>query len=68
METLQELSERIDGLVSSINEQDLSDKEFISHKYMLVSLHAHTERAKLENHMKIKSKKLSFAKQYNVYK
>ncbi|MDH5444811.1 MAG: hypothetical protein OEY52_04590 [Gammaproteobacteria bacterium] len=68
METLQELSERIDGLISSIDEQDLNDKEFISHKYMLVSLHAYTERAKLENNMKIKSKKLSIAKQYNVYK
>jgi len=68
METIQELSDRIDGLISSINESDANDKDFIGHKYMLVSLHAHTERAKLENHMKVKSKKLSFAKQYNLYK
>ena len=68
METLQELSERIDGLISSIKDPDLNDKEFISHKYILISTHAHIERAKLESHIKVKSKKLSFAKQYNMYK
>jgi len=68
METLQELSERIDGLISSIAKEDLNDKEFMGHKYMLISLHAHTERAKLEDKLKRKSTKLTFSKQYNLYK
>ena len=67
METIQELSDRIDGMISSIRPEDINSKEFISNKYMLLSLHVHTEReiidrAKLSNSELLSSKKL-----YNLY-
>lgn len=49
METIQELAERLDGLVSSISKDNIDDKEFISHKYLLISLHAYTEKSKIES-------------------
>ena len=68
METIQELSKRLDGLISSIKEEDIEDKEFITHKYMVISLHAHTERCTLEASMMTSSQKMAFKKQHHLYK
>jgi len=62
METIQELQKKFDGLISSIEPCDFDDKEFMDHKYMLASLHAHTERVKLESLMKAKPAKLVHGK------
>lgn len=67
METIQELSERIDGLVSSIEQNDIDKEEFLSHKYMIISLHAHTERAKLDAERMSSAQKMAIKKQYNLY-
>ena len=67
METILELKERLDGLISSIKNEDIEDHEFISHKYNILELHAHTERSKLENMMQEKAQKLALKKQYNMY-
>ena len=67
METIQELSNQINGLVSSIKEDDKDKKDFLSHKYMLISLHVHTERAKLDTAQMTNSQKLAIKKQYNLY-
>ncbi len=67
METIQELSDKINGLVSSINEDDMDKKDFLSHKYMLISLHAHTERAKIYAAQMTSSQKIAIKKQYNLY-
>ena len=67
METIQELSNQINDLVSSIKEDDMDKKDFLSHKYMLVSLHVHTERAKLDAAQMTSSQKMAIKKQYNLY-
>ncbi len=68
METIQALSNRLDNLISSIKKDDIANKEFIAHKYMLVSLHAHTERCALETSMLNSIEKMKFNKHYNLYK
>ena len=68
METIQELNERLDGLISSISSDDLANKEFIAHKYMNISLHAHTERCALETGIKNNVEKMKHNKNYNLYK
>ena len=68
METIQELSDRLQGLISSITKDDLDNKDFIAHKYMLVSLHAHTECYKIETEETTNSQKIITNKQYNLYK
>ena len=67
METIQELSNQINDLVSSIKEDDMDKKDFLSHKYMLVSLHVHTEREKLDAAQMTSSQKMVIKKQYNLY-
>ena len=67
METIQELRDQINGLVTSIKEDDIDKKDFISHKYMLISLHVHTERAKLDAAQMTSSQKMAIKKQYNLY-
>ena len=67
METIQELSNQINGLVSSIKEDDVDKKDFLSHKYMLISLHVHTELAKLGAAQMTSSQRMAIKKQYNLY-
>jgi hypothetical protein len=67
METIQELSDQINSLVSSIKEDDMDKKDFLSHKYMLISLHVHTERAKLDAEQMTSSQLMAIKKQYNLY-
>ncbi len=67
METIQDLSKRIDILLSSIEKEDLKDQQFIAHKYMVLSLHAHTERCKIEAMSQTKQEKLATKKSYNIY-
>ena len=67
METIQEFKVRLDSLVASILKKDIEDKEFISHKYLLLALHANTERCNLENSMERKSQELVFKKQHRMY-
>ena len=67
METIQELSDRIDGMISSIGIDDINNGEFISHKYMLLSLHVHTEREIIERGKLTSAEKLSSKKIYNLY-
>lgn len=68
METIQELGERFNGLISSITLDDLANKEFIAHKYITISLHAHTGRCALEIAMQNSSEKMKYNKHYNLYK
>ena len=67
METIQQLRDRIDGMILSIQTEDISNKEFMSHKYMLLSLHVHTERENIERGNFKSSKILSSKKLYNLY-
>jgi len=70
IESIKELKEAFDGLISSIESENLDDSdytEFVTHKYMVVSLHAHTERCKLDEFLKRSSDKLLYRKQYNLY-
>ena len=67
METIPEFQERLNSLVASINKEDIEYKEFITHKYLLLALHAYTERCLLENTMKEKPLELVFKKQYRLY-
>jgi hypothetical protein len=71
IESIKELRERFDGLISSIESENLSNPDYtelVTHKYMLVSLHAHSERCKLDKFLKRSSEKLIYRKQYNLYK
>ncbi len=67
METIQDFKKRLDGLVSSIDNEDAENKEFISHKYVLVGNHSHTERCKLEYKIQDSIQKLAFKKQHRLY-
>ena len=67
METIQDLKKQLDGLVSSIENEDVENKELIAHKYVLVGIHAHTERFKLENKIQASIQKLTLKKQYRLY-
>lgn len=67
METIQELNNQINELVSSINKDDMEKKDFISHKYMHISLHVHTEREKLDLAHMTSSQKMAVKKQYDLY-
>ena len=67
METIHDLKKRLDGLLSSIEDECVDNKEFISHKYVLVGSHAHTERCKLENKIQDSIQKLAFKKQHRLY-
>lgn len=67
METIQDLKKRIDGVVSSIENEALENREFISHKYNVVGMYAHTERHNLENKMQASMQKLAFKKQYRLF-
>jgi len=67
METIQDLSNRIDTLLSSIENEDLKDQFFISHKYMLLSLDIHIKRCKLEELSQTKQEKLATKKLHHIY-
>jgi len=67
METIQEFSDRIDGMLSSIKPEDIQSQEFIGHKYMLLSLHVHTEREIIDRANLTNSQKLSSRKLYHLY-
>jgi hypothetical protein len=67
METIQDLSKRIDTLLSSIEKEDLKDQFFIAHKYMLLSLYVHTERRKIEELLQTKQEELATKKIHNIY-
>jgi len=67
METLQELNDRVNDLVSSIKDEGIDKKDFMSHKYMLISVHVHTERAKLDAAHMTNSQKLAIKRQLNLY-
>ncbi|MBN4054326.1 hypothetical protein JYT87_01320 [Nitrospira defluvii] len=67
-ETIQNLRTRINNLVSSIKNEDLNDRAFISHKYMVISIHAYTERARLDAAMMNSREKLAAKKQHNLYR
>jgi len=67
METIQEFSDRIDGMINSIQPEDIKSKIFIGHKYMLLSLHVHTERDKIDR-AKLASEEVLYSKKlYNLY-
>ena len=67
METIQEFSDRIDDMITSIKPEDINSQEFIGHKYMLLSLHVHTERDKIERAKLASEEILSSRKIYNLY-
>jgi len=67
METIQEFSNRIDELISSIKKEDIDSQQFISHEYMLLSLHVYTEREKIDRAKLTNSQKLSSKKLYHLY-
>jgi hypothetical protein len=70
IESIKELKEAFDGLISSIESENPDDSyyaEFVTHKYITVSLHAYTERCKLDTFLKRSSEKLIYRKQYNLY-
>jgi len=67
METIQELTERLEGLVHSIKECK-DNKEFLAHKYLVISLHAHTELQKIKTKKFTSSQKLRNAKLLTLYR
>jgi len=68
METVQELSNRLEGLVSSIGEAERDNKQFLTHKYLLISLHVDTELKNIESENITSKEKLKIVKLYNTYK
>jgi len=67
-ETIQNLRTRINNLVSSIKAEDLNDREFISHKYMVISTQTRAECAKLNAAVMNSREKLVAKKQHNLYR
>ena len=70
LESVNKLKEQLDGLISSIENENLNDSDytfFVKHKYLVVNLHAYTERSKLDKFLKRSSDKLLYRKQYNLY-
>jgi len=67
METIQELTKRLEGLVQSINGAE-ENKEFLTHKYLVISLHIHTELEKIKTRKFTSSQKLGNAKLSTLYR
>lgn len=71
IETIEELHVRLEGLIESLETVDMEEedlaRQFAEHKYLVVALHAHTEKEKLQRNIKSNSEKLKYKKQLNLY-
>ena len=68
METVQELSNSLEGLVSSIGEAEKQNKDFLTHKYLLISTHVNSELKEIESKNITNREKLKTLKLLNIYK
>ena len=62
IETIEELQVRLEGLIESLEAVDMEEedlaRQFVENKYLVVSLHVHTEGEKLQINIKGRSEKL----------
>ena len=70
-ETIRELDERIQGLIESLEKVDMEEedltRQLVKKKFLVLSLHAHTEIEKLQLKISNNSQQMKFKKQLNLY-